>query len=710
MLTTGLFLSTTPTSSMSNNFSINQSSIPALPEGYVLLGMGRSFSLPLANLAELSESLAQFTPVLVAFPGPQSSWTPMSNTNYRQSTLAYAVPVDSFLAHHAQNPLIIEQLNRVALSNTRRGAEILPIPEDEPPAGPPVEIAVPVVPRYMNYHYMGKGSRDYVFPDYGFYAIVHEDYGINARLSYVRQPVPELHYHAPYGSGVIERMGIELPEVPEDYVILGPGGTFDAEGMTHGYCLDLENPEEENLNWEYCDSLTGSMPSLWYAVHEDDPTVARNNILRVEDIPIAADQVVPSEQPKIKTEPEIPTGPIRYILTLNGKPIGSRRETETEITPLLCDPASATELAKLLWIALFNEKPEEVVDSWIEKEPIVMGGINFLPRPEEGTPSTSLSMLEENPQVPISDLIVRATAGALLAGEVGEHWVFTEDRTLVINTANPPPLENGYEMMRRILSIRETGEKLDNMSCWLSGMAIDQLERLYGDDFDMSAVVEQTGRVYNTLVTTLNVYRAFGGNRRKLSFTHHKEAYYSRIEDHQREWVLDQAEDRQFTVAEMRKLLSYVRNYGDDGIENLSNDPPANKYELLERLEVRGANRNYLFQLLGCWYEYRGPYEHIPNGASPIFNADTRELIEGPAQARRLTTWTPVGIEIPHTRGHAAVLEQNRELARSTGGEVERSSGGNRHAPLVEIPSGDEVAQIIAEYSNDDLAEEDPLF
>ncbi len=218
------------------------------------------------------------------------------------------------------------------------------------------------------------------------------------------------------------------------------------------------------------------------------------------------------------------------------------------------------------------------------------------------------------------------------------------------------------------------------------------MERLYGDAFDITQVMDQTSKSYNTYITAVGTYRACWANRKKLTYTHHKEAFYSKLDVDQRNWVLDTSERLGLTVLAQRKLISHVRHYGTEGLQE---NMPADGGELLERVEVRGVNKNYMFFLPveNKWFTYRGPFEHIPNGADPILNADTRAKLARDGTPEVLSAWIPAGVEVPVLRGHSATIEAQIEEAAPVDAPVRRSRGGNRHVtPVVIDPTPIEEA------------------
>lgn len=422
-----------------------------------------------------------------------------------------------------------------------------------------------------------------------------------------------------------------LPAVPEGFVYIGVGLSFErpANAKFPGAVWEHNG---RWTTWNHKESLFGATDYFHYIVPKDSPIITYNNF-QIGPEPIA-----------------LSTAPKQWILTVGSKAVQNHEEATSLIEPLLTNPENKAKICTDIWNALQYDDPESRILTWIDLEPVVMASIDFNAMSQaEGVSIHEIS--ESNRSV--AEIITKAAAGVLLRGGLSNHFRYLETGELIIDPSNPPSLEQGCDIIRRTLEIKETGQRLDNYSAWTLGMLADQMENFFGQDFDPSMVMEQTSRAYGTYITSLGVFRGCWANRRKLSFTHHKEVYYAKITDQQKDWVLDKAEELQLPVLITRKLCTFVRLYGTEGLEE---NPPTSEEELKERLETRAVNKNFLFFLpaQNKWFEYRGPFEYIPNGASPIFNADTRAIIAQTGTATKLEAWTPVGIEMPPIRGRAA--------------------------------------------------------
>lgn len=336
-----------------------------------------------------------------------------------------------------------------------------------------------------------------------------------------------------------------------------------------------------------------------------------------------------------------------WAVLVNGIPLESKEDLKSKAESFCSDGCAIDELVDCLWTALQYDNPEIRIEEWIDREPVFMAQIDFASFAEQS--GVSIPEIAAS-TTPISELIIKSTAGVLLRGGLSNHFAYLESGELVVNPDNPPTLDQGYEIVRRTMEIKETGQKLDNYSSWTLGMLGDQLERFFGDNFDVTSAVQTTGKVYNTYVTSVGVFRAYWANKRNLSFTHHKEVFYSKISSEAKDAVLDVSEKLGLTVQQQRKLLSHVRIYGHEAIEEELEtaeeaEEEVNTEEFIERIDVRSTSKNFVFFLRSenKWFHFRGPFQHIPNGADPIINADSKKKMAMDGTEVALDHWTPVG-------------------------------------------------------------------
>ena len=328
--------------------------------------------------------------------------------------------------------------------------------------------------------------------------------------------------------------------------------------------------------------------------------------------------------PLSEPEEEMPKEP-SYLWTVlyNGTPVSTLEELR-EMAMKSSDEAVATELAKQIWNARKSYDPDTRIDPLINQDPIFIAAIEYVNRTSND--GLNLQLIGQSGRT-IPEIIVKATAGILLKDGLSDHFVYLEDGELVVNPENPPTLDQGNELLGRILQVKETGEKIGNYAAWTLGMISDMLENHFGEDFDATVVMGATGATYNNYITSLNVFREYWTRRRLgLSYTHHKEVHYSSLDDDQKEFVLDVSERLGLPISAQRKLMSFIRIYGVEGNDIEDAD---NMAELLDRIQVRSTNRNFLFFMPNesRWRRYKGPFDGIPPIARHIINMDTKTLI-----------------------------------------------------------------------------------
>lgn len=491
------------------------------------------------------------------------------------------------------------------------------------------------------------------------------------------------------------------------FVVLGAGRSFELlRHQTHFMAVSARWMADIGrfADWtygapdrRYMKQVTGSSSVLVYAVHPDDPLV-HHNIDRVNEIRrLMGILGPPSTGPEIFANLTTQTS---HILLFDGKPMSDLGEFVAASHTYFENADNCHTMVHAIWNAREAADPEAEIFHLIDTEPVLLSMVDFQKRPISGgdseTPVFAMTVH------PISDLIVRAAAGALLGGGLSDHFHFTENRTIVINPQNPPTVDQAGEIIKRTLQIKETGDKLDNFSCWALGMLLYECKRYFADDFDVSNYIEATKKSHSTVSNALSVYEAFKENRKDLSFTHHREVHFANITPEQKEFVLSTSERLRLSVMDQRKLISYVRIYGQESLEQ---NMPEDSDTLMERLEVRSAVKNFMFLFQGTWYRYRGPYEAIPSGARPIFNADTmaRHDVDSPTP-QPMPVWTPVGIALPAPVGHRASLERARQTSIETGEPIQpsnRGGDGNRiGVDGVVMPTGEEAQQAVDEARN----------
>lgn len=451
-----------------------------------------------------------------------------------------------------------------------------------------------------------------------------------------------------------------LDEFPTFHLFLGDLGTFPANHTTVrenlppfpsgyenfqivGYGIDAAPLLEEGGNY------------LVIGVGEDRWTPWTN-------ASVGSHWIVATEHgngQQTSTEPPVRAAK-QWSLIVGSDTVGEN--IEEAVRRFVDNPENLPELVADLDEATRVSNPEEVIGHWIDREPSLMAIVEFGNLASVG--GVNIEEIAESSSS-ISEIIIKATAGVMLRGGMSDHFRYLEDGTLVIDPSSPPSLEEAYELIRRTLETKETASKLENYSAWMLGMIADQCEGYFGDRFDPSMIMAATSRAYNTYICALRTFRSWWTERRDgLTYTHHREVEYAKhLTRDTASTVLDLSQEYDLTVLQQRKLISYAKRFDINQLKTeLEAEPEVNVEHLMERLDIRAVNRRFVFFLRSTnrWYEYKGPFEAIPNGAFPIINIDSREIMQQDGRGAKPEEWVP---EAPQTRPAPPVADDAGEPA-----------------------------------------------
>lgn len=331
---------------------------------------------------------------------------------------------------------------------------------------------------------------------------------------------------------------------------------------------------------------------------------------------------------------------MNWNIVINGFLVGDEQELREQIEPLLTNEANLNAITADILDAANGTQPSEALNQWMEREPGITACVDFQQRVAQQPEQMDLR------QTPVDAQLATVAATSLMAGFEDNLIMTEEGGFLLINNENPPPIEGAGEIFRRLFQIATAAERLDEFGKWHLGSLIDSCEMTYGENFSITQFVTLTERNYNTTVTCANTYRAFRNRRYNLSFTHHKEALYSKLPrltltDEDRHALMHRlmaiSERFQLTCAEQRKLFSYANNTSIEAIDlleeqisdedmDLDEARDANmivdRVDLVDRVTVRDANRNYLFRYQNRLYHHRGQRSALPQGATSIVCTD----------------------------------------------------------------------------------------
>lgn len=190
-------------------------------------------------------------------------------------------------------------------------------------------------------------------------------------------------------------------------------------------------------------------------------------------------------------------------------------------------------------------------------------------------------------------------------------FLVNDEGICTINPAAPPTIENSYIAVHHVMKLRELGPKMDDKTSWMMGSMIDELSKYHGEDFEISQVCDQTTAAYNTMWTAVEVFRAFKNKRYKVSYTHHKEAFFQKIPDESKKLILHKAELYQLNSKDVRALGCIVRKMDDDQVvRNIRSNGQAK--DLINAYKAN--NVTYLVYDDGEWKRISGTVESIPTG------------------------------------------------------------------------------------------------
>lgn len=462
------------------------------------------------------------------------------------------------------------------------------------------------------------------------------------QLAEVRNQAAQLYAVAPYEAAPTIPIHNMTDTLPPSLSPNGPTPVFIDEYIDSAVMRPATLPGEITI------SASGSSGTFDVAESNPETAVEAVNPERSVSAVVGAPSEVAPEDKRVA----------RWVVLYGGTPVSAFED----LIKMTDDPdlEATPEQLKVVWDARFEGDPEKAIEAIIDLNPVLASMMDYTC--EVVNDGVNMELVGKS-EKSIADIIIKATAGILLRGGLSDKFEYRETGELVINSSNPPDVTEGNELLRRILDVKETGQKIDNYSAWTLGMICDQLENYFGDRFDPTDVMEATNTSYHIYTTALNTFRNYWSIRRKnLTFTHHKEVFYSSITEVEKQEVLDLSSRLNLSVAVQRKVITYVRIYGFESL----NDPVqsvdlidedgepvqvaeiSDKETLMERIEVKSVNKNFMFFLPAQkkWYKFRGPYELIPSHASIIFNSDTRTIVDanGP---KPMDEWTPAPVVAP---------------------------------------------------------------
>jgi hypothetical protein len=224
------------------------------------------------------------------------------------------------------------------------------------------------------------------------------------------------------------------------------------------------------------------------------------------------------------------------------------------------------------------------------------------------------------PEAKADDVVDRAAFGLMGAMAGDGTFLITEEGICTINPSNPPELSHAYQVVANVLKLRDLGDVIDDRSTWMLGSICSELRAFFGESFDPSQVCELTEVSYNTVYTAEKVYEHFKGKRKKLSFSHHKEAFFQKVSDEAKDLVLSKAETYGLGAKQVRELCCIIKTMDDDQVvRNIRS-----KSQAEDLIAAHKENKvTYLVLNENEWWKINGNASSIPTGRLVI---DTKNL------------------------------------------------------------------------------------
>ena len=209
------------------------------------------------------------------------------------------------------------------------------------------------------------------------------------------------------------------------------------------------------------------------------------------------------------------------------------------------------------------------------------------------------------------DVVDRAAFGLMGAMAGDGTFLITEEGICTINPANPPELSHAYQVVANVFKLRDLGDVIDDRSTWMLGSICSELRGFFGESFEPSQVCELTEVSCNTVYTAEKVYEHFKGKRKKLSFSHHKEAFFQKVEDEAKDLVLAKAETYGLGAKQVRALCCIIKAMEDDQVvRNIRS-----KSQAEDLIEAHKENKvSYLVLNENEWWKINGAASSIPTG------------------------------------------------------------------------------------------------
>lgn len=160
-----------------------------------------------------------------------------------------------------------------------------------------------------------------------------------------------------------------------------------------------------------------------------------------------------------------------------------------------------------------------------------------------------------------------------LTASIDGHYLIGDRFQVVVNPEAVPTVQDSLQAAVKVLGFKEVTSRADDSSNWLLGNLIIAAEDFHGDSFNISQVCEETDKSYNTCATAVGVCKAYGKSPFNLSFSHHKEAHYSKIDEDEeknkfaKNLALKHAERHGLPAKRVRDMCNFMKRHGSGPLE-----------------------------------------------------------------------------------------------------------------------------------------------
>lgn len=254
-----------------------------------------------------------------------------------------------------------------------------------------------------------------------------------------------------------------------------------------------------------------------------------------------------------------------------------------------------------------------------EDEPAIVTTTKPAPSTATEPPESHVETFAPAPATETHNIVSDAAVALIQAmADTGEgHFLIESDGCCAVNPANPPELTHAYQVVAKVLKLRELAPAVEDKSAWMLGSVVASLEEFFGENFSISQVCEMTEQAENTIYQKVNVYKRFKDKRYNLPYSTHQEAHMAKISKDKaknreiQEVILSKAESYDLSTKNVRSLCSIAKRMDDDQVlRNIRS-----KDQAMDLIDAYNNTRvPYLVYDDGVWTRVTGTFGKVPEG------------------------------------------------------------------------------------------------